>query len=135
MRYKYPNEEHFGKEVYSEIERKCTAQEKEDIAQVLTVAKYVFNYTGSQANADKNVGALDNYYHFYEEFEATSVKYKIKLVTTWNNGETGYIWVVYSVEGFDKNGNGVYGSWDVLSRWEIEMKNNRWEVVQIDEAP
>ena len=130
--YQYPNEEYFGKEVYRQIDSPCTEEKRKDVAQVLSAAEYVFRYTGDAAHSDKSVGALKSYYRFSE---AASVDFSVKLITTKNDGRSGYMWVVYSANGFDRNGNLIYGSSNILAKWDIQKKSGQWVVVKIDEAP
>lgn len=48
----------------------------------------------------------------------------------------GYMWVFYSSEGLDKDGNTVCGSWRVPALWYLDKdKNDEWYVVDVNEAP
>jgi len=50
-----------------------------------------------------------------------------------HNFSDGYIFVMYSVEGFDASGKSTYGSWGIKSLWKIHKEDGRWDVVDIFE--
>ncbi len=140
--YKYPNEEYFGEMTYSEIKHKASDSDKKEVADIMKTAEAIFSYTGTKSDAPKNVGTLDKYYYynFVTEFyinqgNKTSVEYSLDLITVNITGNSGYMWVVYSVSDLDENGNEMYASQDILSRWEIKMKDAEWKVTSIQEAP
>ena len=60
---------------------------------------------------------------------------KITRLFVFHNFFDGYMWVKYSCEGFDKNGNHTYGSSNVISRWKIHREDGKWQVVEIQEKP
>ena len=62
-------------------------------------------------------------------------KHKLKFVAANFSGDSGYIWVKYSSEAYDKDGEVTFGSLDILSRWELEKKDNQWVVTSIKEHP
>ena len=69
------------------------------------------------------------------DLEATSYNVKIRRIFVIHNLFEGYIWVNYTRQGFDDEGNLVHGSWEIPSRWRIKRMNGEWEIVEIEEAP
>lgn len=109
-KYKYPNKDFFGDELYSEIEYKASKSELEIGNQIVEKGKYTYEGTESQ-------------------------KADISLITCIISGDKGHVWVVYSVERYDSHGNITNASKNVLSLWYIEKYEDDWKVVEIKEAP
>ena len=109
-KYKYPNKDFFGDELYSEIEYKASKSELEIGNQIVEKGKYTYEGTESQ-------------------------KADISLITCIISGDKGHVWVVYSVERYDSQGNITNASKNVLSLWYIEKYEDDWKVVEIKEAP
>lgn len=77
--------------------------------------------------------AFDSYY-FGEFFDAVAEKHTIDLLSAHIDGNNGYIFVEYSQEAIDINGEPVSGSWGIRSLWEIEKnEQGNWVVVNIKE--
>ncbi|MBQ2703934.1 MAG: hypothetical protein IJF58_00135, partial [Clostridia bacterium] len=83
--------------------------------------------------AEKDFGKLG--YLCVTDDEAVTEKHKLKLVAANFSGDSGYIWVKYSSEAYDKDGEVTFGSLGILSRWELEKKDNQWVVTSIKEHP
>ena len=47
----------------------------------------------------------------------------------------GYIWLVYTYEAYDLNGELITGSNLIPTKWKIHKKNGKWEIVEIFEKP
>ena len=125
---------HFGQEKYDEMKTECYEQEQINVANgIVSQAKEIMQFIGTE-NDIKNqdsVGALVRYYYF--NLEVKKAVADIKLITTNQNGNTGYIWVEYSTKYYDLNETLIYGAEKVISRWDIEKENDVWKVVNIDE--
>ncbi|NCD01242.1 hypothetical protein EOL94_04075 [bacterium] len=116
---------------FSTIAYKCTDKEKTEVKSVMDTFKKVLAYTGTKADADINVGSLEKFYYFSDEWNYASTKYDAKLITAKQSGSNGYIWVVYSVEHYEKNGKIHNGSWDVPCYFKIKKINDKWTVVDV----
>lgn len=116
------------------MKTECYDQEQINVANgIVSQAKEIMQFIGTE-NDIKNqdsVGALVRYYYF--NLEVKKAVADIKLITTNQNGNTGYIWVEYSTKYYDLNETLIYGAEKVISRWDIEKENNVWKVVNIDE--
>jgi len=67
---------------------------------------------------------------------AVSETHDLQLWSAYIDEDDGYIWVNYSHEAFDANGNIVYGSLDIPSLWHIEINDDGiWIVTYIKEHP
>ena len=109
-------------------------QEQINVANgIVSQAKEIMQFIGTEndINNQDSVGALVRYYYF--NLEVKKAVADIKLITTNQNGNTGYIWVEYSTKYYDLNETLIYGAEKVISRWDIEKENDVWKVVNIDE--
>lgn len=55
-------------------------------------------------------------------------------MNTKQDSDSGYIWVKYSVDYYDKAGEIICGRHDAVARWEIKKDGSEWKVVKITEA-
>ena len=69
------------------------------------------------------------------EFGTISVKVKISRMFVLHNFFDGYMWINYTYEGYDVNGEHTYGSWKIPSLWKIHRENGNWKILEIKEAP
>lgn len=125
--------DYFGSRVYSTIDYQCSEEERTEVSDVITLAEQVFSYVGTEENANKNVGALSKYYRYTDTFSFASADFKLDLITAKVNRNSGYMWVVYSVDRYNSNGNIVSGSSDIPCYWKIEKKDDQWTVIDIIE--
>ena len=135
-KYKYPNKDFFGDELYSEIEHKASESELEIGNQIVEKGNKVFDFYGTLKESEElgNVGELNRYFYFaYEGAESQNAD--LSFITCIISGDKGKVWVVYSVERFDSQGKIINASKNVLSLWYIEKYENDWNVVEIKEAP
>lgn len=64
------------------------------------------------------------------------VNHSLELWSAHLGDTEGYLWVYYSYEAFDYDGDTVHGSWNVPSLWKVEKdETGAWIVVQIREHP
>ena len=129
-----PYRSYYGYLRYFTLDREMTEQDEAVARDILETAKQVFEYKGKAADADKSVGALSRFYRD----DVVSASVDLQLVTAEAKGNSGYVWVVYSVERehvFDDGTRSDSGSWDILSYWKIEKENGVWTVTDVKEAP
>lgn len=101
---------HFGQEKYDEMKTECYDQEQINVANgIVSQAKEIMQFIGTEndINNQDSVGALVRYYYF--NLEVKKAVADIKLITTNQNGNTGYIWVEYSTKYYDLNETLIYG--------------------------
>lgn len=92
----------------------CTHTRVENEARYGLLARYA---TPSDRGASRTEHALELWSAHLEEAE-------------------GYLWVCYSVEAFDNEGNTVSGSREIPSLWKVERNDaGEWVVVAIKEHP
>ena len=137
-RYQYPNEEFYGEELYSEIEYNCTEYELDVGNIVLDKANDVAEYTGTYKDAEMelgDVGALRRYYYF-ESKDAVEQYADFQLITCKIIGNEGHVWVSSTIIRYDKDGkNAGGGGRDMLSLWNIELRDDEWYVTQVRNTP
>lgn len=140
-KYRYPNENFFGKELYTEIIYNCSDQELEVGNAILDNAMKVATYTGNKKNTGEmsDVGALSRYYYYNwkvpAEYETVFQEMEFQLITCKITEDRGNVWVVYTRRMKSEDKKLIAGSWDILSLWEIEKQDGDWKVVKISEAP
>lgn len=71
----------------------------------------------------------------YDNISYDSVNIKVRRLFVLHNFRKGIVWVKYSYIAYDKEGNILAGTNNILSKWYIEKKNGRWKVVKIEEKP
>lgn len=101
---------------------------------ILEQAEEAFSdLTSTKEEAKEKYGSLSRYSNLYEAVEES---HSLKLWSARFTGARGSMWVFYSREGKDAEGNLVSGSWRVPSLWTVEKdRNGEWRVVGIKEHP
>ena len=106
--------------------------------EVMNLANEAFSDCGhSEVENENKYGKLSVYASSTESYpETVKTKYSLKLWSAHLGKNEGYLWVYYSHEGLDKNGESDYGSWGVPSLWIVEKDTTEnWMVTQIKEHP
>lgn len=124
------NKAHFGEDIYSEIF--ALDGEADCVDEVLRLGCEAFSHVGGDAEAQ--FGALSRYCS-----DSASQEFTLEHIASKTDGDSGYIWVAYTVRGYAADGSLAYasGSEDgrILSRWSVEQQDGKWTVTDIDEAP
>ncbi len=92
-------------------------------------------FQGKVALSETKNRAIDQYNIAPFNNDVEEVNLKITRTFVLHNFSTGYIWVSYTIEMRDSNGELLCGSWDVPARWTIKKEKGKWEIVEILEAP
>ena len=114
---------------YSTVNHFLSQSDREKADELISRARAVF--TSVDGNLPENAGGLERYSP--KEPGVKSVKLDIEAVAgdfTFNNG---YLWVIYSAESFDEYHRSLDRSRDVLSYWELKLKDGVWTVEKIKE--
>ena len=127
-----PNKDYFGNE-YKQIIYPTSISDYITAKKILKEADNALPTITNDETAEKDFGELG--YLCVTDDEAITEKHKLKFIAANFSGDSGYIWVKYSSEAFDKDGEVTFGSWGILSRWELEKKDNQWVVTSIKEHP
>lgn len=101
--------------------------------QVINEADTAFSTITNVNKPAENLGNLEIYY--ITDDEAVNEKHDIDFISAKFQENNGYIWVRYYSEAYDKNGEITSGSWNILSRWELEKVDGKWIVTSIIEPP
>jgi hypothetical protein len=137
-KYQYPNEDFYGKDLYSEIDYECSDSETEVGNMIVDKAFEVANYTGTEQDSETemgDVGALSRYYYF-DTKDAHTQEADFQFITCKITGNEGHIWVGATILRYDENGkNAGGGGRDMLSLWYIEYQENEWYVVKVLDTP
>ena len=105
---------------------------------VLAKAELAFSELGlGREEAQEKYGALSRYVICADSYPAAvSERHTLKLWSARFYGSDGLMWVWYSQEGMDTDGNTVTGSWDIPALWSLEKTpDGTWEVTHIKEHP
>lgn len=136
--YKYYGEDFYGEELYSEIDYKCSDYEVEIGNMLVDKLREVAAYVGPEEEADyiEELGELNEFYIFnIGDSNAVSQEVSLEFITCKIDDDEGHVWVVYTRDGFDKNGEWICGSFDCLMLWYIEKIDDEWVVVRNREQP
>ena len=132
-------EEHFGKEKYSELDEGYSNSDKKELEPLMKEIDKAMNYFGTEKEAKKLFGELSYYstVDYEDELSADEVKIDVDwdFVTCKLYTDTGYMWIKYTKEVFDKKGKIVQGCADIESRLTLVDFGGGWTVVNVDEAP
>ena len=91
--YRYPNEEYYGKDLYSEIDYKCSDYELQVGNEIVNKGLEVLQYTGTEQDAEAemgDVGALSRYYYF-DRKNVVSQDGNFRFITCRISGNEGHI--------------------------------------------
>lgn len=89
----------------------------------------------SSETAGKPIAQYNRYGEYIEQGGIARTKLFFFPYFTLHNFKNGYIWIIYSVEGYDSNGDLLYGTWLSSAKWRIQKNENKWEIIDITEAP
>ena len=76
---------------------------------------------------------LSRYNRDWLDIQNVTVDLSLRRTWVWHDGKRGYMNIVYTACYYDSTGDLVSGSWNVDSKWYIEKRNGKWEVVDIYE--
>lgn len=70
-------------------------------------------------------------------FLGTDVIRKVRLtpLLALHNFKEGIIYVNYSAEVWDQEGNCIWGSWMIESKWYIRKDDGQWVITDVIESP
>ena len=127
--YQDPDIDFFGEELMKELDHKASEEEKAVADQVLAYASEV------AAGKVKDDSIVYTYYSPYTEVDCKTSKLSIKMLTCIINGEDGHLWVEYSHNMYDSEGNLLNSSGVPRSLWYLKKENETWKVTSIREHP
>lgn len=115
-----------------------TAWDRAEAKGVMNLANQAFSdCCHYEVENENRYGKLSVYASSIESYpETVKTKYSLKLWSAHLGENEGYLWVYYSQEGLDINGEIDYGSWNIPSLWKVrkDVKGN-WVVIEIKEPP
>lgn len=115
-----------------------TPWDRADAKDVMNLANRAFSDCGhSEVENENKYGKLSVYASSIESYpETVKTKYTLKLWSAHLNENEGRLWVYYSNEGLDKNGELDYGSGNKPSLWKVKKDaEGNWIVTEIKEHP
>lgn len=111
-------------------------EERQVARTVLDQAELAFSDLSlSREEADETYGQLGAYC-IDKDRGVSAETHKLELWAVRLYGNYGYMWVYYSREGLDENGETVTGSWKVPTLWRLgKAWDGHWVVKEIKESP
>lgn len=92
--------------------------------------------TLSSDEIKEKYGLFGRYAFGSDHYNATAEKHTLKLWSAHFGSSKGTMWVWYTQEGFNSNGERTTGSWKIPSLWMLEKNiDGQWEVIKIKEHP
>lgn len=136
--YQYPNEDFYGKNLYSEIDHKCSEYETEIGNVMIHRAVQVAEFSGTEQDSEVqlgDVGELSRYYYFNTK-DAVTQNVSFEFITCNIDEDQGHIWVASTIQRYNANEEILPGGGkDILCLWYIEHHEDAWNVVRIQESP
>lgn len=113
-----------------------SAEDRAIAGRVLTEAEAAFRDITTPSSAlEARYGKLSRYATAAER-KAASESHSLELWSAHFRSTDGTMWVYYSQEAYDENGELICGSWRIPALWYLEKnETGKWEVVGIKEHP
>ena len=115
-----------------------SASDRREAQAVLRLADKAFNDVRStSAENEEEYGLLARYATPTDSYgDVAFNEHSLELWSAHLGEDEGWIWVFYSSETFNHDGNMACGSWRIPSLWKVEKNDTgEWVVVQIREHP
>ena len=115
-----------------------SASDRREAQAVLRLADKAFNDVRStRAENEEEYGLLARYATPTDSYgDVAFNEHSLELWSAHLGEDEGWIWVFYSSETFNHDGNMACGSWRIPSLWKVEKDDTgEWVVVQIREHP
>lgn len=120
---------------HKELQTKCEDKEQIETAKrIIKNSEKAFK-TSLQEASNYDFGACSTYCPDESVLKRSeNIDLSIEYMNTKQDGDSGYIWVKYSVDYYDKAGEIICGRHDAVARWEIKKDGFEWKVTKITEA-
>lgn len=120
---------------HKELQTKCEDKEQIEIAKKIIKDSEKAFKTSLQEASNYDFGACSTYCPDESVLKRSeNIDLSIEYMNTKQDSDSGYIWVKYSVDYYDKAGEIICGCHDAVARWEIKKDGFEWKVVKITEA-
>lgn len=126
---------YMNNESHEELQSKCEDKEQIEIAKKIIKDSEKAFKTSLQEASNYDFGACSTYCPDESVLKRSeNIDLSIEYMNTKQDSDSGYIWVKYSVDYYDKAGEIICGRHDAVARWEIKKDGFEWKVVKITEA-
>lgn len=120
---------------HKELQTKCEDKEQIEIAKKIIKDSEKAFKTSLQEASNYDFGACSTYCPDESVLKRSeNIDLSIEYMNTKQDSDSGYIWVKYSVDYYDKAGEIICGRHDAVARWEIKKDGFEWKIVKITEA-
>ncbi len=100
----------------------------------LPLIHYVEDVFRGNISVEETEGRPVHLYNIQKNRPIDRVEVEVKQLLSLHCFGKGYVWVHYSCEAWDANGDLCYGA-VCYSRWRVEKINGTWEICDINEKP
>lgn len=130
-------EEYCGKEIYSELNEGSSPGSRQVLQPIIKKVEKALKFMGNEKKAKKKFGELAIYTPAYSSDidETKVVEANVTFLTAKLYHDTGYLWIKYSQEGYEKNGELSFGSSDIESRITLVKYGDEWTAVKVMVVP
>ncbi len=115
-----------------------TTQDLRTASEIMDTAERACKEIGlTRAEAEDKYGLLSRFCHAADSYpDVVSEQHTLRLWSARFDLTEGWMWVYYSQEGLDKNGEVTTGSWRIPSLWYLQPdETGQWQIVHIKEHP
>ena len=115
-----------------------TPRDRAAVKDVMNLANEAFSDCGhTESENDNKYGELSRFASSSDIYpETVKTEYSLRLWSAHLDEGEGYLWVYYSQEGINAEGETDYGSWRIISLWKVEKDTDgNWVVTDISEHP
>lgn len=105
---------------------------------VMDLAEEAFSSIGlTEAEAGNAYGKLSQYAYPIDVYaDVVDERHSLELLSAHFDSGEGLIWVYYTHEGLDQNGEVITGSYRIESLWKVNReKDGQWKIYDIKEHP
>ena len=127
----YSCKKHYGNE-YLQVVYPTSISDYITAQKVLKTADAALSTITAYENAYNQFGELG--YLCVTDDDAVSQRHRLRLIAGHFAQDEGYMWVKYTSVAYDVDGEVTTGSWNILTKWELEKQDGQWIVTNINEA-
>ena len=128
----YSCKKHYGNEYLQVVYPTCIS-DYITARKVLKTADEALSTITTDEKAYDQFGELG--YLCVTDDDAVSQRHRLRLIAGHFAQDEGYMWVKYTSVAYDVDGEVTTGSWNILTKWELEKQDGRWVVTNVNEAP
>ena len=124
----------FGIIQFETLNHSLSDSDKEKAEPIFDLVKSAISYSGSKKDC-KFEEPLVSLCRFTDDYNYTRNESDVSLVTYKQINKVGYLWIKYTRECFDANGENVNGAWDILCLIKVKNNDGNFVIEDVIETP